>query len=231
MGSESDKARPGGRQPVWAGVRRRTVRPGMRGAAWPHVDPVMWSFVDADPLPDSDVLSGWLARTVLALVRLRTDPGDRVLLASGPASIDGPYAGLAEAVWAVNRVGRGAVGAGTEMGSFGLFDLIVTAVGSDAVDWFGNQDWAGVLAPGGTLAVLARHGRLVDPVLMITDTMRSHGWDRRAHIRVQGRPAHDSGGGGALHHLLLFGIEPPTAIAGVDASEVCLRLGSEELAA
>ncbi|PKV90283.1 hypothetical protein ATK30_1027 [Amycolatopsis echigonensis] len=71
-------------------------------------------------LPGTALLPGWLGRTVVTLVTTYTRPGDRVLLLTPPPSpralrraVDGtrsatPYAGLAEAVWTVSRLGRGA---------------------------------------------------------------------------------------------------------------------------
>ncbi|MGC7093988.1 hypothetical protein ACPZ19_04930 [Amycolatopsis lurida] len=78
-----------------------------------------WSFADAEMLPGTALLPGWLARTIVTLVTTYTRPGDRVLLLTPPPSprtprhaVGGtrgtdPYAGLAEAVWTVTRLGRG----------------------------------------------------------------------------------------------------------------------------
>ncbi|WP_410660922.1 hypothetical protein [Amycolatopsis sp. lyj-112] len=80
----------------------------------------LWPFVDAEVLPGTALLAGWLGRTILTLVTTYTRPGDRVLLLSPPTpphtsprtagrTYDGdPYTGLAEAVWTVARLGRGA---------------------------------------------------------------------------------------------------------------------------
>ncbi|WP_216215730.1 hypothetical protein [Amycolatopsis aidingensis] len=80
----------------------------------------LWSFADAEPLPGTALLAGWLGRTIVTLVTTYTRPGDRVLLLTPSAPLhaprracgrphDGsPYAGLAEAVWTVARLGRGA---------------------------------------------------------------------------------------------------------------------------
>ncbi|WP_414943857.1 hypothetical protein [Amycolatopsis sp. cmx-11-32] len=79
----------------------------------------LWPFADAEALPGTALLAGWLGRAILTLVRTYTRPGDRVLLLTPPASPhlsprapgrtdDGdPYTGLAEAVWTVARLGRG----------------------------------------------------------------------------------------------------------------------------
>ncbi|OAP25040.1 hypothetical protein A4R44_04109 [Amycolatopsis sp. M39] len=71
-------------------------------------------------LPGTARLPGWLGRTIVTLMTTYTRPGDRVLLlapppsphalrhaASGTRGAEG-YAGLAEAVWTVTRLGRGA---------------------------------------------------------------------------------------------------------------------------
>lgn len=80
----------------------------------------LWPFADAEALPGTALLAGWLGRTILTLVTTYTCPGDRVLLLTPPApsetpprtsgrTHDGdPYAGLAEAVWTVARLGRSA---------------------------------------------------------------------------------------------------------------------------
>ncbi|OZM70767.1 hypothetical protein CFN78_24195 [Amycolatopsis antarctica] len=71
-------------------------------------------------LPGTALLPGWLGRTIVTLVTTYTRPGDRVLLLTPPPSsralrhaVGGTrdaeaYAGLAEAVWTVARLGRGA---------------------------------------------------------------------------------------------------------------------------
>lgn len=84
-----------------------------------------WSFADAEMLPGTALLPGWLGRTIVTLVTTYTRPGDRVLLLTPPPSPRAPqhaagnarsaeaYAGLAEAVWTVARLGRGADSATT----------------------------------------------------------------------------------------------------------------------
>ncbi|HWD05117.1 MAG TPA: hypothetical protein VG674_21995, partial [Amycolatopsis sp.] len=79
-----------------------------------------WPFADAEMLPGTARLPGWLGRTIVTLVTTYTRPGDRVLLLTPPppapilehasrvARGDAAYAGLAEAVWTVARLGRGA---------------------------------------------------------------------------------------------------------------------------
>jgi hypothetical protein len=80
----------------------------------------LWPFANAEALPGTALLAGWLGRTILTLVTTYTRPGDRVLLLTPPApphtpprtpgrTHNGdPYTGLAEAVWTVARLGRGA---------------------------------------------------------------------------------------------------------------------------
>jgi hypothetical protein len=80
----------------------------------------LWSFADADALPGTALLAGWLGRTIITLVTTYTRPGDRVLLLAPPASTrvpswpsggargEDPYTGLTEAVWTVARLGRSA---------------------------------------------------------------------------------------------------------------------------
>ncbi|RSN44968.1 hypothetical protein DMC64_19020 [Amycolatopsis sp. WAC 04197] len=77
-----------------------------------------WAFADAEQLPGTAQLAGWLGRTVVTLVTTYTSPGDRVLLLTPPAPNQVPpratgrvhdsvhYGGLAEAVWTVSRLGR-----------------------------------------------------------------------------------------------------------------------------
>ncbi|AXB43673.1 hypothetical protein [Amycolatopsis albispora] len=72
----------------------------------------LWPFADAEPLPGTARLAGWLARTIITLVTTYTRPGDRVLLLTPPAGTPGPrrsahpYSGLTEAVWTITRLGR-----------------------------------------------------------------------------------------------------------------------------
>ncbi|MGA6164160.1 hypothetical protein [Amycolatopsis magusensis] len=72
----------------------------------------LWPFADAEPLPGTARLAGWLGHAIITLVTTYTHPGDRVLLLTPPAPTrprrEQPYAGLAEAVWNVARLGRGA---------------------------------------------------------------------------------------------------------------------------
>jgi hypothetical protein len=73
----------------------------------------LWPLADAEPLPGTARLAGWLGRTILNLVTGYTRPGDRVLLIAPPEATRAaarsayPYAGLTEAVWTVTRLGRG----------------------------------------------------------------------------------------------------------------------------
>ena len=99
--------RPSGRV-VWA-VRRRPFAS-------------VWPVAQDDPLPGTGLLPGWLGRTLVTLVTRYSNPGDRVLLMTPPcqpravptgtagvvAGRFGPdeFAGLAEASWAVTRLGR-----------------------------------------------------------------------------------------------------------------------------
>lgn len=100
--------------------RRRTPRATPATAAVRRSRPAtFWPFADAEMLPGTALLPGWLGRTIVTLVTTYTRPGDRVLLlspppsprvlgrASGVAPGADPYAGLAEAVWTVARLGRG----------------------------------------------------------------------------------------------------------------------------
>ncbi len=77
----------------------------------------LWPFADAEPLPGTALLAGWLGRTIVTLVTGYTRPGDRVLLlappvlrsfarTSGGTGVADSYAGLTEAVWTVTRLGR-----------------------------------------------------------------------------------------------------------------------------
>lgn len=79
----------------------------------------LWPFAEADPLPGTAQLAGWLGRVIVTLVTGYTRPGDRVLLLTPPAPArrpstcrgtrqPDPYAGLTEALWTVIRLGRGA---------------------------------------------------------------------------------------------------------------------------
>ncbi|SEP54531.1 hypothetical protein [Amycolatopsis saalfeldensis] len=97
-------------------ARSRTATAGGTRTARPTT---LWPFADAEALPGTALLAGWLGRTILTLVTTYTRPGDRVLLltpptpphtparAFGRARGGDPYAGLAEAVWTVARLGRG----------------------------------------------------------------------------------------------------------------------------
>lgn len=83
----------------------------------------VWPTADAKPLPGTALLPGWLGHTIIALVAGYTQPGHRVLLLTPPRrpraipnrtagvitgwfGVD-EFAGLAEASWAVLRLGRG----------------------------------------------------------------------------------------------------------------------------
>lgn len=91
----------------------RTAATGRLRATRPTT---LWPFADAEALPGTALLAGWLGRTILTLVTTYTRPGDRVLLLTPPAPPRTPgrthdgdsYTGLAEAVWTVARLGRGA---------------------------------------------------------------------------------------------------------------------------
>ncbi len=97
------------------GIRSRTASLRSLRATRPTA---LWPFAEAEALPGTALLAGWLARTIVTLVTTYTRPGDRVLLlsppaptptpsqAAGSASDRNPYAGLTEAVWAVTRLGR-----------------------------------------------------------------------------------------------------------------------------
>ena len=92
----------------------RTVRRSGPASVWP--------VAQADPLPGTGLLPGWLGRALITLVTTYSNPGDRVLLITPPrppraiptgtAGVVlgrfGPdeFAGLAEASWALTRLGR-----------------------------------------------------------------------------------------------------------------------------
>jgi hypothetical protein len=92
---------------------RRRTRPG---APRQLVD--VWHHADAEQLPGTTTLAGWLGQTILTLVTRYTGPGDRILLLPPPGGTRAPqtsgpcrrrtdpYAGLTEAVWTVTRLGR-----------------------------------------------------------------------------------------------------------------------------
>jgi hypothetical protein len=91
-------------------VRPRPVRPTS-----------VWPYGDAESLPGTAAMSGWLARTIITLVTGYTRPGHRVLLLAPPTpptrtdrtapgadrSGRDPFAGLHEASWSIARLGRG----------------------------------------------------------------------------------------------------------------------------
>ena len=71
------------------------------------------------------------------------------------------------------------------------FDLIITAAGPSTVHWFRPADWAGLLTPSGTLAVITHgdysHGRLTDPASALVRAAHHVGLrylDRIALLRV-----------------------------------------------
>jgi hypothetical protein len=78
----------------------------------------LWPFADAEQLPGTAQLAGWLGRVILTVVTRYSSPGDRVLLLAPPTPAEpvsgtavrrrpvDPYAGLTEAVWTVTRLGR-----------------------------------------------------------------------------------------------------------------------------
>lgn len=99
--------------------RRRTIlrrRSPRKAAPPPLVD--LWPCADAEQLPGTTALAGWLGQTILTLVTRYTRPGDRVLLLAPPTRPvpaytlgafvrqPDPYAGLTEALWTVTRLGR-----------------------------------------------------------------------------------------------------------------------------
>jgi hypothetical protein len=97
-----------------AAQSRATTTRGLR-AARPSG---LWPFADAETLPGTGLLAGWLGRTIVTLVTTYTRPGERVLLLTPPAPTrplprtadrpgdHHPYAGLTEAVWTATRLGR-----------------------------------------------------------------------------------------------------------------------------
>ncbi|MFD8494854.1 hypothetical protein [Amycolatopsis sp. NPDC059657] len=102
------------------GRHRVASHAAARGRIFAPRPVALWPFADAEPLPGTALLAGWLGRMIVTLVTGYTSPGDRVLLLAPPAPPRGrpptphgargtdPYAGLAEAVWTVARLGRGA---------------------------------------------------------------------------------------------------------------------------
>lgn len=99
------------------GHHRSTVRSTAHARAFAPRPAALWPFADAERLPGTARLAGWLARTIVTLVTGYTRPGDRVLLlapptqrsvgrTSGATNAADPYVGLVEAVWTVSRLGR-----------------------------------------------------------------------------------------------------------------------------
>lgn len=100
------------------GRHRAVAHRPARGGARRTRPATVWPFADAEPLPGTALLAGWLGRAIVTLVTTYTHPGDRVLLLAPPpprnvcpaarGGVRGPdpYAGLAEAVWTVTRLGR-----------------------------------------------------------------------------------------------------------------------------
>jgi hypothetical protein len=99
-------------------MRRRIVRaPRTHRAVAPQLT-ALWPFADAEQLPGTTQLAGWLGRVILTVVTRYSGPGDRVLLLAPPTPTEpalstavrrqtaDPYAGLTEAVWTVTRLGR-----------------------------------------------------------------------------------------------------------------------------
>ncbi len=95
-----------------ANPTRPLPRPTRRTTVWPCVD--------AEPLPGTAPLTGWLARVIITLVTGYTTPGQRVLLYAPPPPPQrrpdfrgdagggpDPFAGIHEAAWTVARLGRG----------------------------------------------------------------------------------------------------------------------------
>jgi hypothetical protein len=103
----SGHLRPGARS-------RATDTRGLRAAR----PTALWPFAEAETLPGTGMLAGWLGRTIVTLVTTYTRAGDRVLLLAPPAPTSPlprtagrpgdhhPYAGLTEAVWTATRLGR-----------------------------------------------------------------------------------------------------------------------------
>lgn len=118
------------------GRRRHAHAPGAPRRRWVHGSTAsgsvpavprparrttVWPCLDADPLPGTALLAGWLARTIITVVTGYTSPGQRVLLyapphlaerrrldSRGAAETDrDPFAGLGEAAWTIARLGRG----------------------------------------------------------------------------------------------------------------------------
>ncbi|MFD8493345.1 hypothetical protein [Amycolatopsis sp. NPDC059657] len=100
------------------GRHRAVAHRSARGGARRPRPATVWPFADVEPLPGTALLAGWLGRAIVTLVTTYTRPGDRVLLLAPPpprpayptarGGVRGldPYAGLAEAVWTVTRLGR-----------------------------------------------------------------------------------------------------------------------------
>ncbi len=98
-----------------AAQSRATAPRGLRAAR----PTALWPFAEAETLPGTGLLAGWLGRTIVTLVTTYTRPGDRVLFlvppeptrllprAAGRLGGHNTYAGLTEAVWTVTRLGRG----------------------------------------------------------------------------------------------------------------------------
>lgn len=100
------------------GRYRTTSRGSARGRIRGTRPTTFWAFADAEQLPGTALLTGWLGRAIVTLVTTYTRPGDRVLLLTPPIPTRVPprvadrlhdvghYGGLTEAVWTVARLGR-----------------------------------------------------------------------------------------------------------------------------
>ncbi|MBV9141437.1 MAG: hypothetical protein JO115_11055 [Pseudonocardiales bacterium] len=168
----------------------------------------VWPCATGSHREGTGLIADWLPTALSRIVTTYTQPREYVLLLVPPGHLDavaersapggsgwrdsGAFAGLAEAAWAVARLGRvlhTQVPARPGIGAPDRYRLIITAVDPRAIRPAPTFGWADrVLHPQGVLAVITHSdsttGRLIDPTGAVVRATRHAGLTYLDHIAL-----------------------------------------------
>jgi hypothetical protein len=167
----------------------------------------VWPCATASHREGTGLIVDWLPSAVTQIVTTYTQPHDHVLLLIPPGHLDavaerpapgsnglrgnGAFAGLAEAAWAVARLGRiihPESDAWTDTSAPERYHLVITAVDPRARRPAPTLDWTDLLLPHGILAVITHSdsstGRLIDPTGDVVRAARHAGLTYLDHLAL-----------------------------------------------
>ncbi|MBV9163798.1 MAG: hypothetical protein JO281_20110 [Pseudonocardiales bacterium] len=191
--------------PTRHGPHRRCPRSPRPASVWPCAT--------ASHRKGTGLISDWLPTAVTQIVTTYTQPRDHVLLLIPLGHLDavaerpapgsnglrgnGAFAGLAEAAWAVARLGRiihPESNTRTDTAAPERYHLVITTVDPRARRLAPTLGWADLLHPDGVLAVITHSdssaGRLIDPTDMVVRAARHAGLTYLDHIALLEIPLH-----------------------------------------